>query len=207
MTKVKICGLKEKEMVDATVDAGADFIGFVFAKSKRQVSAEAVFEMTRNVPAHVKKVGVFVSPTLKQLTETIAKAHLDFVQIHSKMDPSAISNISVPVIQAFNGQDALLNEKLTESSADFCLLDAPAEPAGYAGGNGKSFDWDKVSPTTFQILSQKKAFIAGGLTSENVAEAIHKFTPYAVDVSSSVETAGVKDIQKIRAFIQAVKEI
>lgn len=206
MTKVKICGLMDQVTVDETVVAGADYLGFVFAKSKRKVTPEKVRAITVNVPRSVKIVGVFVSPSLKEVEETIQIAKLDFVQIHGEVALEVIKALSVPVIQSFDGQSAELEQFLVHSSAEIILLDAPITNEKYAGGNGKTFDWQGISPGSQKELKQKPFFIAGGLTQENVAEALRIFNPYAVDVSSSVETQGVKDLTKIRAFIKAVKE-
>ena len=117
-----------------------------------------------------------------------------------------MSRIAIPVIQSFDGQSPELPSLLASSTADFYLLDAPITNEAYAGGNGKTFDWQKISSESQKQLKKKLFFIAGGLTQDNVTEAIQLFEPFAVDVSSSVETDGVKDVTKIKAFIKAVKE-
>lgn len=206
MTKVKICGLMDQVTVDETVQAGADYLGFVFAKSKRNITPEKVRAITRNVPEKVKIVGVFVSPSLEELQAVIRIAKLDLVQIHGELFPEIVSCIAIPVIQSFDGQSPELASLLASSIADFYLLDAPITNETYAGGNGKTFDWQKISSESQKQLKQKPFFIAGGLTQANVTEAIQFFEPFAVDVSSSVETDGVKDVTKIKAFIKAVKE-
>lgn len=206
MTKVKICGLMDQVTVDETVQAGADYLGFVFAKSKRNITPEKVRAITRNVPEKVKIVGVFVSPSLEELQAVIRIAKLDLVQIHGELFPEIVSCIAIPVIQSFDGQSPELASLLASSTADFYLLDAPITNETYAGGNGKTFDWQKISSESQKQLKQKPFFIAGGLTQANVTEAIQFFEPFAVDVSSSVETDGVKDVTKIKAFIKAVKE-
>lgn len=206
MTKVKICGLMDQVTVDETVQAGADYLGFVFAKSKRNITPEKVRAITRNVPEKVKIVGVFVSPSLEELEAVIRIAKLDLVQIHGELFPEIVSCIAIPVIQSFDGQSPELASLLASSIADFYLLDAPITNETYAGGNGKTFDWQKISSESQKQLKQKPFFIAGGLTQANVTEAIQFFEPFAVDVSSSVETDGVKDVTKIKAFIKAVKE-
>ena len=206
MTKVKICGLMDQVTVDETVQAGADYLGFVFAKSKRNITPEKVRAITRNVPEKVKIVGVFVSPSLEELQAVIRIAKLDLVQIHGELFPEIVSCIAIPVIQSFDGQSPELASLLASSIADFYLLDAPITNEAYAGGNGKTFDWQKISSESQKQLKKKLFFIAGGLTQDNVTEAIQLFEPFAVDVSSSVETDGVKDVTKIKAFIKAVKE-
>ena len=192
MTKVKICGLSTPEAVATAVEAGADYIGFVFAKSKRQVSLEQARELAKGVTGQTKIVGVFVSPSLEELEEAIGKVPLDIVQIHGTFDEALIPKISVPVIRAIQISDS---ESQVKSQADYLLFDAPI------AGSGQTFDW--------QLLDDKQIeqdyFIAGGLTVDNVAEAKETFQPYALDVSSGVETDGHKDLDKIKAFIERVK--
>lgn len=196
MTHIKICGLSTTEAVETAVQGGADYLGFVFAKSPRQVTAEQVKKITATVPAAIKKVGVFVSPSRDEVEETIQAAGLDLVQIHGELLTEAVS---VPIIRAVSIRKS---EALPQTGIEaYLLLDAP--PAKYMGGNGAVFDWQAVNPNE---LPQDTLFIAGGLTPENVAAAIQYFQPLAVDVSSGVETNGKKDHKKITAFCQAVKE-
>ncbi len=192
MTKVKICGLSSPEAVTAAVDSGADYIGFVFAKSKRQVTLTQAHDLVKNIPVQVKKVGVFVNPSMEDLEQAIEAVPLDMVQIHGDFDNSLSEKLSVPIIRAVQVASASV---ILEDSADYFLFDAPM------AGSGKSFDWKLLDTVSIE----KPFFIAGGLTTENVAQAISIFQPYAVDVSSGVETGGRKDIQKIKAFIERVK--
>lgn len=194
MTKVKICGLRSQATVEATCALNPDFIGFVFAKSRRQITPEHAREITVNVPKTIKKVGVFVSPTLAELEQTVAIAGLDLIQIHKEVPAGPYP---VPLIVAENGEAA---SGQLPTGADFLLLDAP--PKEYVGGNGTAFDWQAVDPMKFD---REKLFVAGGLNQKNVRSAIEYFQPYAVDVSSGVETDGVKDIIKIEEFIKIVK--
>ena len=193
MTKVKICGLSTKEAVETAVSAGADYIGFVFAPSKRQVTLEEATELAKLIPVNVKKVGVFVSPSRAELLEAIDKVGLDLVQVHGQVADDLFENLPCASIQAVqvDGEDHVPN-----SQADYLLLDAPV------AGSGQTFDWGQLDTTG---LAQP-FFIAGGLNEEdNVVKAIQHFTPYAVDVSSGVETDGQKDHEKIRRFIERVK--
>ena len=192
MTKVKICGLSTVEAVEATVLAGADYIGFVFAESKRQVSLEQAHELAKLVTGKTKIVGVFVSPSLEDLEQAIGQVPLDMVQIHGTFDEALIPKISVPVIRAIQLSD---QEAKVTSPADFLLFDAPV------AGSGRTFDWDLLKDQTIQ----QDFFIAGGLTVDNVRQARETFQPYALDVSSGVETDGHKDIEKIKAFIEGAK--
>lgn len=193
MTKVKICGLTTKEAVEAAVNSGADYIGFVFAKSKRQVGIKQASHLAQFIPKTVQKVGVFVSPTLMELQEAIVKIPLDLVQIHGEFSDEDFEKLDVPSIRAIPVEKTL--EEI-ETKADFLLFDAPL------AGSGKTFDWELLKDENIE----KPYFLAGGLTVDNVKQAITFFRPYAVDVSSGVETDGKKDLLKIMRFIESVKK-
>ena len=192
MTKVKICGLSTTEAVETAVSAGADYIGFVFAPSKRQVTLEQAAELAKFIPSHIQKVGVFVSPSRAELLEAIEKVGLDLVQIHDQVADDLFENLPCASIQALQVDG---NGQVSNSQADYLLFDAPV------AGSGQTFDWGRLDTTE---LAQP-FFIAGGLNEDNVARAIQHFTPFAVDVSSGVETDGQKDHEKIRRFIERVK--
>ena len=192
MTKVKICGLSTKEAVETAVSAGADYIGFVFAPSKRQVTLDQATELAKLIPSHIQKVGVFVSPSQSELLEAIKKVGLDLVQIHGRVADDLFEDLPCASIQAVQVDG---NGHVPNSQADYLLFDAPV------AGSGKTFDWGQLDTTG---LAQP-FFIAGGLNEDNVVEAIQHFTPYAVDVSSGVESSGQKDHEKIRRFIERVK--
>ena len=192
MTKVKICGLSTKEAVKTAVSAGADYIGFVFAPSKRQVTVEQAIELVKFIPSHIQTVGVFVSPSRAELLEAVDKVGLDFAQVHGQVVDKLFENLpcgSIQAVQIDEGGD------VPNSQADYLLFDAPV------AGSGQTFDWGQLDTTE---LAQP-FFIAGGLNEDNVARAIQHFTPFAVDVSSGVETDGQKDHEKIRRFIERVK--
>lgn len=167
MTKVKICGLSTKEAVETAVSAGADYIGFVFAPSKRQVTLEEAAELAKLIPADVKKVGVFVSPSRVELLEAIDKVGLDLVQVHGQVADDLFENLPCASIQAVqvDGEGHVPN-----SQADYLLFDAPV------AGSGQPFDWGQLDTTG---LAQS-FFIAGGLNEDNVVKAIQYFTPYNV---------------------------
>ena len=192
MTKVKICGLSTAEAVETAVLAGADYIGFVFAKSKRQVSLEQAQELAKRVTGKTKIVGVFVSPSLEDLELAIGRVPLDMVQIHGTFDEALIPKTSVPVIRAIQ---LSAQEAQVSSQADYLLFDAPV------AGSGQTFDWNLLKDQKIR----QDFFIAGGLTVDNVRQARETFQPYALDVSSGVETDGHKDIEKIKAFIEGAK--
>lgn len=192
MTKVKICGLSTKGAVETAVSAGADYIGFVFAHSKRQVTLDQATELAKIIPTYVKKVGVFVSPSREELLEAIEKVGLDMVQIHGQVADDLFEKLPCASIQAVqvDGEGHVPN-----SQADYLLFDAPV------AGSGQTFDWGQLDTAE---LAQP-FFIAGGLNEDNVARAIQHFYPFAVDVSSGVETDGQKDHEKIIRFIERVK--
>ena len=192
MTKVKICGLSTKEAVKTAVSAGADYIGFVFAPSKRQVTVEQAIELAKFIPSHIQKVGVFVSPSRAELLEAVDKVGLDFVQVHGQVVDKLFENLPCASIQAVQVDG---NGHVPNSQANYLLFDAPV------AGSGQTFDWGRLDTTE---LAQP-FFIAGGLNEDNVARAIQHFSPFAVDVSSGVETDGQKDHEKIRRFIERVK--
>ena len=192
MTKVKICGISTKEAVETAVSAGADYIGFVFAPSKRQVTLEQAIGLAKYIPNYIQKVGVFVSPSRVELLEAIEKVGLDLIQVHGQVADDLFEDLPCASIQAVqvDGEGHVPN-----SRADYLLFDAPV------AGSGQTFDWGQLDTTE---LAQP-FFIAGGLNEDNVEEAIQHFTPYAEDVSSGVETDGQKDHEKIRRFIERVK--
>ena len=192
MTKVKICGLSTKEAVKTAVSAGADYIGFVFAPSKRQVTLEQAAELAKFIPSHIQKVGVFVSPSRAELLEAVDKVGLDLVQVHGQVADDLFEDLPCASNQAVQVDR---DGHVPNSQADYLLFDAPV------AGSGQTFDWAQLDTTE---LAQP-FFIAGGLNEDNVARAIQHFSPFAVDVSSGVETNGQKDHEKIRRFIERVK--
>ena len=192
MTKVKICGLSNIEAVKTTVSAGADYIGFVFAPSKRQVTLEQAAELAKFIPSHIQKVGVFVSPSRAELLEAVDKVGLNLVQVHGQVADDLFEDLPCASIQAVQVDG---DGHVPNSQADYLLFDAPV------AGSGQTFDWGQLDTTE---LSQP-FFIAGGLNEDNVARAIQHFSPFAVDVSSGVEIDGQKDHEKIRRFIERVK--
>ena len=131
MTKVKICGLSTKEAVETAVSAGADYIGFVFAPSKRQVTLDQATELAKLIPSHIQKVGVFVSPSQSELLEAIKKVGLDLVQIHGRVADDLFEDLPCASIQAVQVDG---NGHVPNSQADYLLFDAPV------AGSGKTFD-------------------------------------------------------------------
>lgn len=200
MAKVKICGLKEMEHVETAVKSGADFIGFMFAPSKRRITVEEAVKLAKAIPNTVKKVGVFVNEeatTIRQIAESVG---LDYIQYHGDETPEQIQEIGLPAIKAFSIRGEEDVERAATYNVDYYLFDAPG--TDFRGGSGNSFDWmllDKVN------IPLEKVILAGGLKAENVGLAITLVEPFAVDVSSGVEVDGRKDSAAITKFIETAK--
>lgn len=206
MSDVKICGLSTPDALTAAIEAGADFVGFVFhPKSPRFVSLEVAAYLASYVPAHVRKVGLFVDPSDELLQQTLDAVRLDMLQLHGHESPGRVMEIKhqfgVPVMKALSvaTEDDLAMVPGFEVAADWLLFDAKGTP-DMPGGNGLPFDWTLLK----DFASSRPWMLAGGLTAENVAQALSVLDPDAVDVSSGVESApGIKDADKIRAFVKA----
>ncbi|MFJ8512606.1 phosphoribosylanthranilate isomerase [Lysinibacillus xylanilyticus] len=201
MTKVKICGLKEQQHVQAAVEAGADAIGFVFAPSKRRVTVEQSQQLAKHVPDSVLKIGVFVNPSAEELRTAVEEVPLDYVQYHGEETPEFIRQQGYPAIKALSIRGAEDVQMAANYDVDYYLFDAPG--TDFKGGSGHTFDWTLLEMVG---IPQEKLILAGGLQAENIEEAVSLVSPFMVDVSSGVETDGVKDIVKINAFIQALKK-
>ena len=211
--EVKICGLDRSETVDRAVDAGAEMLGFVFyPPSPRNLTASAASRLTSRVPVGVKRVGLFVDPTDEMIATVLNQNVLDLIQLHGIESPERVTEIkgitSLKVIKALKVTDIgdLKYVSIYQGVADWLMFDAlaPKDMKGaLPGGNALSFDWN--------ILARAKIptpwILAGGLNLENVKEAMSTSGAKVVDVSSGVEKQpGVKCVEKIRSFIQAVKE-
>jgi phosphoribosylanthranilate isomerase len=198
--KVKICGIRNIEDALVAEQSGADFIGFVFAPSKRRISVEDAVEIASLLSSHTKIVGVFVNESIETMTQIAKKVGLDYIQLHGDETADTAKAISYPVIKACP-VNKLTPEIIHDYPADYLLIDSPGEK--YRGGSGKTFDWKLLDQVGFK---NNKFILAGGLTPENIAEAIEATNPFAVDVSSGVETDGKKDHDKIRRFLQQAKK-
>ncbi|MBB6446357.1 phosphoribosylanthranilate isomerase [Bacillus benzoevorans] len=199
--RVKICGIMSDAAAQTAVQHGADALGFVFAKSKREISIESAKQIIEKLPKDLLKAGVFVNPSKEWIEEVVSTAGINIVQLHGEETPEFCASISYPVIKAFSIESASDLEKIHEYPCEYVLLDGP-KGKKYHGGNGISFDWNLLSDFDFK---DKKVILAGGLTEANVSEAITEAAPFMVDVSSGVETEGQKDLAKIKAFLSCVK--
>lgn len=210
--KVKMCGISKVETIPAVVEAKPDYMGLVFAPSKRQVTVEQakilIEELHKQCINHydtkvVKTVGVFVNETLDNLVRIADTANLDAVQLHGDEDETFIQSLkertNVEIWKAVQIRTAADAEKWIDSSADMLLFDAYHKDE--RGGTGEVFDWSSLD------AFERPFMLAGGLDSTNVARAIRTVRPYGIDISSGIETNGVKDDEKITAFTKIVKSI
>ncbi|PMR68211.1 phosphoribosylanthranilate isomerase [Halomonas heilongjiangensis] len=199
-TRVKLCGLTRPEDVDAAVAAGADALGFVlWPGSKRAIDEARLAALAARVPAFVTRVGLFVDQD-PELIRRCAE-HLDLLQLHGDESPDFCAMLGRPWIKALRMRDGLDLHALAgaHDGARALLLDAYRP--GVPGGTGETFDWSRIPANL-----AKPVILAGGLTADNVAEAIARVRPFAVDVSGGVEASpGVKDAGRIAAFIEAVR--
>lgn len=199
--KVKICGLKQVEHAITAIESGADYLGFVFAQSPRQVTVDAAASIIRQLPPDVIKVGVFVDEKVETVNRIISYCGLDMVQLHGMEPPEYCDKVRRPVIKAFRVKDAGIFDdiKSYRGKTEAFLLDTYV--SGQTGGTGKTFDWKLA----IEAGPLGKIILAGGLNPENVRVAVETVKPFAVDVSGGVETKGIKDSEKIMKFIKQAK--
>lgn len=200
--RVKICGITNLDDARAAIEAGADALGFIFFKgSPRYVEVDAAAEIIRQAPPFVSCVGVFVDEAPEGMRMQMQRAGIHTVQLHGKESPEICAQVSGSVIKAFRVKDLGTLAELPRYKVSAFLLDSYVP--GQLGGTGARFNWE--------IAVQAKAFgtpviLAGGLTVENIADAVAKVRPYGVDVSSGVETSpGRKNHEKVREFIRRAK--
>lgn len=198
MTKIKLCGLTRLCDIEAANELKPEYIGFVFApKSRRYVSPEKAAELKKQLDSDISAVGVFVNESIDNIVYLLNNGIIDIAQLHGNEDENYINQLrkltDKPIIKAFRidtEQDVINAEK---SSADYTLLDSGA-------GTGTVFDWELIKSI------KRPYFLAGGLGIDNVRDAVKVLKPYAADVSSGIETDGVKDRIKMAAFVAAVRK-
>ena len=214
---VKICGLRDAATAAAAARLAADWFGFVFAPSRRRVAprdARAMIDAVREAGGHQKFAGVFVNPSLEELSDTLAEAPLDAVQLHGTETPEFIrafraAHPGVAVWKALGvgGEEhGHAADRLAPYAGllDALLLDTHDLHVG--GGTGRTFRWEAIPPYAEWAADEAiPLFVAGGLHAGNVGDLVESYRPGGVDVSSGVETDGVKDLQKIRDFVRKVK--
>lgn len=202
MTRVKICGITRESDAKAAIEAGVSALGFVFfEKSPRFISISAAANLCSTLPPFISRVGVFVNEVEYTIEKALSECGLDTLQFHGDEPPGFCQKFSTKAIKAFHPYRSDDLRILTEYDVDAWLLDSATN--GSRGGTGQTFDWNLA------IEASKHArplILSGGLTPENVTDAILKVKPYAVDVSSGVESSpGRKDSAKIFAFLEAVR--
>ena len=196
--KVKVCGMTSLKDALVAVEGGADAVGFIFyKKSPRSVTMKTVREIVLELPPFVDTVGVFVDETAEQVNKIADYCNLDIIQLHGNESPTFCKKIRRKVIKAFRIKDMQSVKKLSSFQVSGFLLDTFSE--NLHGGTGKVFDWNLALPA-------KKfgpVIMAGGLTPNNVQQAVRQIRPYGVDVCSGVESEpGIKDHKKVRAFLK-----
>ena len=217
MTRVKICGNREASDLMVAAEAGADFIGLIFVPGRRRTLDEdrairMITALREQVASPPKIVGIFADQPLEEVDRLVRRCGLDMVQLCGGESLDYCGKIEVPVIRVLHVSDALdianavdnLSRELMEVGGRGHLATLDRRVGGLQGGTGQSFNWDiarTLSSRGFQFL------LAGGLTPENVGPAVSMVRPWGVDVSSGVETGGAKDVEKVRAFIRAVRDV
>lgn len=213
MTRVKICGITNLEDALYAAECGADALGFIFyPKSLRFVEITRAKKIISNLPPFITTVGVFVNQDLEDVIKTVYNCKLDAVQLHGDESPDYCSKIplsspfnkggvgGIKLIKAIRVRDEDSLKKMADYRVDAFLLDSHSE--NNYGGTGKIFNWD----IAVKAKEYGRTILSGGLTPDNIKEAIEKVKPYGVDVSSGVEEkAGKKDRKKVREFISVVR--
>lgn len=199
MTKIKLCGLSRDCDIEWANELRPDYVGFVFAKkSKRYVSPELAAELRAQLDSDIKTVGVFVNEPLENVVALLKSGTINVAQLHGKEDEDYIAALRKEcdsmIFKAFRIDTQEDIDAAEKSSADFVLLDSGN------GGTGTVFDWSLLKSV------KRPYFLAGGLNTANISEAVKEYCPYGVDVSSGIETDGLKDKNKMAAFVAAVRK-
>ena len=198
MVKIKICGIKRLEDIEIVNRYKPDYIGFVFADSKRKVSHDLARKLKDNLDSDIISVGVFVDAPENEILELFGDGIIEVAQLHGHESEEYISDLKdktngeLIIINAIEMNDEVDLLQYNDSIADYLLLDS-------GKGSGKTFDWGLIRKDF-----KKEFFLAGGLDSENVTLAVDEFDPYAVDLSSSLETDGFKDEIKIKEIMEVI---
>jgi phosphoribosylanthranilate isomerase len=204
MVYVKVCGITDPEDAGKATRSGADAVGLVFAESPRKLGVEQAREIVATLPGSIMKVGVFVDEEPEEVLRIVREVGLDYAQLHGDESPETVTFLrgeGVKVIKALRVRGAGSLAAMDEYEADLFLLDAWSEKA--RGGTGERFDWELAKSHG----GRGNILVSGGLTPENVREAIRFFEPYGVDASSSLEDApGKKNGERVRRFVSAAKE-
>lgn len=200
-TKIKICGLKTEEDIEIINQLEIDYIGFVFADSKRKVTPKQAKVLREKLNPNIKAVGVFLNEKIDKVNEIARFCNLDLIQLHGNETNQYCSNVIKPVWKVLPISTLIdINKHKKYTQVDGILLDTLLE--GIPGGSGKSFNWEIAK----HLYRERFTVLAGGLSPSNVKEAINIVKPHVVDVSSGVEVDGVKNLNKIIEFIRSVEK-
>ena len=194
--KIKFCGLFREEDIEYVNKLNPDYIGFVFAKSKRQITKEKAIDLKNKLKSNTKFVGVFVDEDIEKIIDLLSNGVIDIAQLHGNEREEDINNIKnkskKQVIKAIRVTTSEDIESWKNSCADFLLLDN-------GQGTGKTFDWNNIKNLN------RPFFLAGGLSIDNIKEAIEKVSPMAIDISSGIESNGVKDYEKMKEVMKILE--
>lgn len=194
--KIKFCGLFREEDIEYVNKLNPDYIGFVFAKSKRQITKEKAIGLKNKLKSNIKVVGVFVDEDIEKTIDLLSNGVIDIAQLHGNEREEDIKNIKnkskKQVIKAIRVTTSEDIESWKNSCADFLLLDN-------GQGTGKTFDWNNIKNLN------RPFFLAGGLSIDNIKEAIEKVSPMAIDISSGIESNGVKDYEKMKEVMKILE--
>ena len=199
MPKIKICVIKRLEDIGIVNKYKPDYIGFVFAESKRKVTRDLAYRLKQDLDADIIAVGVFVDSPVEEIVELFEAGIIEMAQLHGSESEQYIQNLKqrtddeLKIINAIEISKETDLSKFDNSQSDYLLFDS-------GKGSGKTFDWNLIKKDI-----KKEFFLAGGLSSSNVMEAIEQFNPYAIDLSSSLETDGVKDENKIKEIMELIR--
>ena len=198
MTKIKLCGLSRIEEIEAANELKPEYIGFVFApKSRRYVAPETAAELKKQLSGEIQAAGVFVNESVEKIAELLNDHIIDIAQLHGDEDEDYIKRLrqltGKPIIKAFQVKSEKEIADASQCSADYILLDSGA-------GTGTVFDWNILKKI------DRPYFLAGGLSAGNVGKAVKELHPFAVDVSSGIETERRKDKEKMAAFVAVVRK-
>ena len=199
MVKIKICGLRRLEDISIVNRYKPDYVGFVFADSKRKVSHDFAYEMKSNLSSDIVSVGVFVDADIGEIVELFDRGIIEIAQLHGLESEDYINKLrentngELKIINAIEMSDEMDLLEYDNSISDYLLLDS-------GKGSGKTFDWGLIRKDL-----NKEFFLAGGINISNIADAIEEFNPYAIDLSSGVETDGFKDENKIEEIMEVIR--
>lgn len=203
MLKVKLCGITKPEDIEAVNIIKPDYIGFVFAKSRRQINRDRAARLKNSLNPDIKTVGVFVNADIDEIISLCKAGIIDIIQLHGDEGNRYINRLRkqvdnkiIKAVRVKSEKDIINAKKI---NCDYLLLDA-FDKNNY-GGSGKAFDWTKIPDDIGPY------FLAGGINKDNIIDAVQKYHPYSVDISSGIETDGVKDSRKMYEIMQIVRSI